>query len=355
MQSLDDFALGATATRSFATRTRTRFTQLRAAARSAGAARDTFDALRRIESMRTQSRRPSTARATAPTISARACGRSRSSSKPTSAWKPRRSISTVGTRTSRSRRCIEPLMRRSAHGLAAFRQDLGARMATTTVVVMTEFGRRVAENSAFGTDHGRGGVMFVLGGGVKGGRVIGEAGRVGLWRGLAAELLEGPGDLPVFNNYRNILAPSSAGTAALPTSAKSFPISRSSRSISTADRRSSGVSPILLESIWMCAKRAAQSAGRRTGLPGGIWITASICRRRRDERAVRRPANLERDPEPQPVEAVEPPVHHEFVAEHRGLAVVDLRPHDHGISLRLRHVRRVPCRAAPRAACARFR
>ncbi|MEI9897436.1 MAG: DUF1501 domain-containing protein [Chthoniobacter sp.] len=42
-------------------------------------------------------------------------------------------------------------------------------MATTTVVVMTEFGRRVAENSAFGTDHGRGGVMFVMGGGVKGG------------------------------------------------------------------------------------------------------------------------------------------------------------------------------------------
>ncbi|EDY17167.1 protein of unknown function DUF1501 [Chthoniobacter flavus Ellin428] len=39
---------------------------------------------------------------------------------------------------------IEPLMLQLATGLAAFRRDLGPRMATTTVVVMTEFGRRVA-------------------------------------------------------------------------------------------------------------------------------------------------------------------------------------------------------------------
>ena len=96
---------------------------------------------------------------------------------------------------------IEPLMLRLANGLAAFRQDLGARMATTTVVVMTEFGRRVAENSAFGTDHGRGSAMFVLGGGVKGGRVIGP------WPGLKPDMLEGPGDLPLWNNYRDVLAP----------------------------------------------------------------------------------------------------------------------------------------------------
>jgi uncharacterized protein (DUF1501 family) len=92
-------------------------------------------------------------------------------------------------------------MRRLANGLAAFRQDLGPRMATTTVVVMTEFGRRVGENTAFGTDHGRGSAMFVLGGGIRGGQVIGG------WPGLQPESLEGPGDLPVWNNYRNILAP----------------------------------------------------------------------------------------------------------------------------------------------------
>ena len=113
---------------------------------------------------------------------------------------------------------IEPLMRRLANGLAAFRTDLGARMATTSVVVMTEFGRRVAENASFGTDHGRGGAMFVMGGGVKGGRVVGG------WPGLKPEVLDSPGDLPVWNNYRNILAPVLLRHGAQPASlAKIFP------------------------------------------------------------------------------------------------------------------------------------
>ena len=30
---------------------------------------------------------------------------------------------------------------------------------------------------------------------------------IGPWPGLKPEMLEGPGDLPVWNNYRNILAP----------------------------------------------------------------------------------------------------------------------------------------------------
>ncbi len=96
---------------------------------------------------------------------------------------------------------MDPMMARLNKGLSAFYKDMGQMMATTTVVVMTEFGRRVEENSAFGTDHGRGSVMFVLGGGVKGGRVLGK------WPGLTKEVLEGPGDLPVTTNYRNILAP----------------------------------------------------------------------------------------------------------------------------------------------------
>jgi len=96
---------------------------------------------------------------------------------------------------------MDPLMTRFARGMSAFHQDLGPEMNRTTVVVMTEFGRRVEENSAFGTDHGRGSVMFVLGGGIKGGRVLGK------WPGLSREVLEGPGDLPVTTNYRNVLAP----------------------------------------------------------------------------------------------------------------------------------------------------
>ncbi|MEP7384696.1 MAG: DUF1501 domain-containing protein, partial [Gemmatimonadota bacterium] len=50
---------------------------------------------------------------------------------------------------------IEPLMERLACGLVAFHTDLGAEeMTGVSVVVMTEFGRRVAENASFGTDHG---------------------------------------------------------------------------------------------------------------------------------------------------------------------------------------------------------
>lgn len=96
---------------------------------------------------------------------------------------------------------IDPLMDRLARGLAAFCADLGAALATTSIVVMTEFGRRVAENASLGTDHGRGSVMLVLGGGVRGGRVVGE------WPGLGAGILDGPGDLPVRTNYRDVLAP----------------------------------------------------------------------------------------------------------------------------------------------------
>ena len=96
---------------------------------------------------------------------------------------------------------MNPLMATLSQGIGAFHKDLGSLMATTTVVVMTEFGRRVRENSAFGTDHGRGSAMFVMGGGVSGGRVHAD------WPGLSDEVLEGPGDLPVTTNYRNVLAP----------------------------------------------------------------------------------------------------------------------------------------------------
>jgi uncharacterized protein (DUF1501 family) len=84
--------------------------------------------------------------------------------------------------------------------LAAFRRDMGREMSRVTVIVQTEFGRRVAENSGFGTDHGRGSVMLAMGGGVQGGRVFGR------WPGLTREVLEGPGDLPVTTDYRDVLS-----------------------------------------------------------------------------------------------------------------------------------------------------
>lgn len=93
---------------------------------------------------------------------------------------------------------LDPLVERLGRGLAAFADDLGPRLDTTSVVVMSEFGRRVHENAAAGTDHGRGGVMLVLGGGVQGGVR-------GTWPGLAPEALDGPGDVAVANDYRDVL------------------------------------------------------------------------------------------------------------------------------------------------------
>ena len=94
------------------------------------------------------------------------------------------------------------LLSELAHGLSTFYRDLGRQqMATVSLVVMTEFGRRLYMNSSLGTDHGRGSVMFIMGGGINGGQVISE------WKGLKSEVLEGPGDLPVTTNYRNVLVP----------------------------------------------------------------------------------------------------------------------------------------------------
>lgn len=85
-------------------------------------------------------------------------------------------------------------------GVAAFWKDLGSLRQSTTLVVMTEFGRRIEENSGLGTDHGRGSVMFVLGSNLKGGKVHVK------WPGIGKEQREGPGDLPVTTDYRQVLA-----------------------------------------------------------------------------------------------------------------------------------------------------
>ena len=84
--------------------------------------------------------------------------------------------------------------------LAAFAADLGPQLNRVTLIVMTEFGRRAYENFSLGTDHGRGSVMLTLGGNVNGGKVHGE------WPGLAHPKLEGPGDLHVTTDYRDVLA-----------------------------------------------------------------------------------------------------------------------------------------------------
>jgi uncharacterized protein (DUF1501 family) len=83
--------------------------------------------------------------------------------------------------------------------LAAFAADLGPRIADVTLVTLTEFGRRVEENGSGGTDHGFGQVVLALGGGVRGGQVLGS------WPGLAPSALV-DGDLNGTTDYRLMLA-----------------------------------------------------------------------------------------------------------------------------------------------------
>ncbi|MEO6027226.1 MAG: DUF1501 domain-containing protein [Candidatus Binatia bacterium] len=89
-----------------------------------------------------------------------------------------------------------------ALSLAAFHADLGAHATSTLTLAMTEFGRRVAENGTDGTDHGHGGVMLALGGGIAGGRVLLR----GAWPGLAPDALFRGQDLPVTTDFRNVFA-----------------------------------------------------------------------------------------------------------------------------------------------------
>jgi uncharacterized protein (DUF1501 family) len=83
--------------------------------------------------------------------------------------------------------------------LGAFATDLGPQLDNVTLVTMSEFGRRVAQNGNAGTDHGHGGVMLVLGGGLNGGKVHGR------WPGLAPAALDN-GDLAGPNDYRDVMA-----------------------------------------------------------------------------------------------------------------------------------------------------
>jgi uncharacterized protein (DUF1501 family) len=93
-------------------------------------------------------------------------------------------------------------MRTLADAIAAFHADMAAasRIGRLTVVVMSEFGRKAAENASQGTDHGHGNVMFVLGGSATGGRVLTQ------WPGMSAAQLYQGQDLQVTIDYRDILS-----------------------------------------------------------------------------------------------------------------------------------------------------
>ena len=87
-----------------------------------------------------------------------------------------------------------------SRALSAFWNDLSAYHDRVTVVVMTEFGRRLRTNKSNGADHGHGGVMMVLSGHARGGEIYGR------WPGLASNQLDNGVDLAVTTDYRAVLA-----------------------------------------------------------------------------------------------------------------------------------------------------
>jgi uncharacterized protein (DUF1501 family) len=76
--------------------------------------------------------------------------------------------------------------------------ELGSLWTQTAVLVVTEFGRTAAVNGTRGTDHGTGGCAFLLGGAVRGGRVIAD------WPGLSRTALLDNRDLRPTLDLRSV-------------------------------------------------------------------------------------------------------------------------------------------------------
>ena len=83
-------------------------------------------------------------------------------------------------------------------GIDALASGLGDKWGSTAVLVMTEFGRTVAMNGTRGTDHGTAGAAFLVGGAVKGGRVIAD------WPGLKMANLYAGRDLKPTADLRSV-------------------------------------------------------------------------------------------------------------------------------------------------------
>jgi uncharacterized protein (DUF1501 family) len=101
--------------------------------------------------------------------------------------------------------------------LMAFWRDLENYRDKVSVVVMSEFGRRLKSNESGGTDHGHGNAMMMLGAKVKGGRMIGK------WPGLSNDALDEGADLAITTDYRTVLAEMMAKHMGFTDTAKLFP------------------------------------------------------------------------------------------------------------------------------------
>jgi uncharacterized protein (DUF1501 family) len=104
-----------------------------------------------------------------------------------------------------------------AQSIAALVADLGDRMEHVVIMTMSEFGRMARQNGNGGTDHGHAGSMFVIGGQVKGGKVLGK------WPGLAQEQLFEGRDLALTTDFRAVFSEVATGHLGAPKAEVLFP------------------------------------------------------------------------------------------------------------------------------------
>ncbi len=82
---------------------------------------------------------------------------------------------------------------------AAIETNMGDAWRETVVAVITEFGRTAKINGTDGTDHGTGTVAFLVGGALRGGRVVAD------WPGLKLAQLYEQRDLAATTDLRAVL------------------------------------------------------------------------------------------------------------------------------------------------------
>ncbi len=83
--------------------------------------------------------------------------------------------------------------------IKAFAEGIGPAWKDTVVVIVTEFGRTARINGTEGTDHGTATAALIMGGGVKGGRVVAD------WPGLSEKALHQARDLRPTRDLRSVL------------------------------------------------------------------------------------------------------------------------------------------------------
>ena len=122
---------------------------------------------------------------------------------------------------------LDRLLGQLAEGIVAFRTEMGAAWQTTTVVVMTEFGRTARPNGTRGTDHGTAGAGFVLGPRLSRAHVVAD------WPGLGQTALYEGRDLKPTLDTRAVLKAALAGSFDLTAAQldRIFPNSAGARAI----------------------------------------------------------------------------------------------------------------------------